>query len=484
MKMSEIEMRREMYPAMNYNISKLFNWIYLRMFTFFAIKLMYNIGFAMNTCQPPIKDFLHFTKNITDLDYVIAKQSVYLDCCASGYDTITWFFKNSNTKNLWIEFPFLYQECKANVECPTLSQENQTLMIVKATVGYDNGSYLCVAHNSSTGQNISHTGDLIVVDCVERVTPEPIPPSDVITNIGQNATFHCAADYGCKCNCLRDVIWFIGTVAVQDVSKRYIVNEEKRDHYPIVQTNLTILNVQESDFDVTFTCWVASDSASDTPKFPVKLRQEVVNVINIKLVLIIVPCLIFILLVTSTTKTVHSLYGPHINFYCKSRGFLGGLPVMSNNHRYHALVVHDDSKIEDNHIADQITSTLEQEGYKICNRIEGSGRGVFSHFGCYLELSAAVIIIDMENDSEESNTFRVFIESSLRSMSDSLAGFTIIQRKEIENSVMDSVEYKGLKRLEWPGSDSSDRQRRKFYKRLQLRLPNPVLNERTPLLQS
>lgn len=111
--------------------------------------------------------------------------------------------------------------------------------------------------------------------------------------------------------------------------------------------------------------------------------------------------------------------------------------------------------------------------------------GVFSHFGGYLEQSASVIILDMESDSDDSNTFRVFIESSLRNMADSLVGFTVIQRKGMENSMMDSVEYKGLKRLQWPGSESSDRQRQKFYKQLQLRLPKPVkLDERTPLLQS
>lgn len=110
-----------------------------------------------------IVDFLHFTKNITDLDHVRARQFVYLDCCASGYDTITWYFMNNNTKYSWKEFPFLYQECEHNDECPTLSSENQTLLILKATVGYDNGSYICVAHNSSTGQNISHLEDLLVV---------------------------------------------------------------------------------------------------------------------------------------------------------------------------------------------------------------------------------------------------------------------------------------------------------------------------------
>lgn len=111
--------------------------------------------------------------------------------------------------------------------------------------------------------------------------------------------------------------------------------------------------------------------------------------------------------------------------------------------------------------------------------------GVFSHFGGYLEQSASVIILDMESDSDDSNTFRVFIESSLRNMADSLVGFTVIQRKGMENSMMDSVEYKGLKRLQWPGSESSDRRRQKFYKQLQLRLPKPVkLDERTPLLQN
>ncbi|XP_052705930.1 uncharacterized protein LOC128181535 isoform X2 [Crassostrea angulata] len=365
------------------------------------------------------------------------------------------------------------------------SHENQTLLILKATVGYDNGSYICVAHNSSTGQNISHLEDLLVSDCVERPKPEPIPPSDVITNIGQNATFHCAADFGCKSFYTRDVSWYIGIVEVQDVSTRYIVTKENRDYNPVVQANLTVLNVQQSDFDVTFSCWVSSDSDIDTPKFSVKLRQEVINVMNIKVILIILPCVVFILFIAGTTKAVHSVYGPHVNFYCKSRGLLGGLPKMSNNHRYHALVVHDDSRNEDNDIADHITSTLEREGYKICNRIEGFGRGVFSHFGGYLEQSASVIILDMESDSDDSNTFRVFIESSLRNMADSLVGFTVIQRKGIENSMMDSVEYKGLKRLQWPGSESSDRRRQKFYKQLQLRLPKPVkLDERTPLLQN
>ncbi|XP_052705929.1 uncharacterized protein LOC128181535 isoform X1 [Crassostrea angulata] len=474
-----------MCPAVNYNVSKLFDRISLRILTFLAVLLMYNIGFVMNICQPPTKDFLHFTKNITDLDHVRARQFVYLDCCASGYDTITWYFKNNNTKYSLKEFPFLYQECEHNDECPTLFSENQTLLILKATVGYDNGSYICVAHNSSTGQNISHLEDLLVSDCVERPKPEPIPPSDVITNIGQNATFHCAADFGCKSFYTRDVSWYIGIVEVQDVSTRYIVTKENRDYNPVVQANLTVLNVQQSDFDVTFSCWVSSDSDIDTPKFSVKLRQEVINVMNIKVILIILPCVVFILFIAGTTKAVHSVYGPHVNFYCKSRGLLGGLPKMSNNHRYHALVVHDDSRNEDNDIADHITSTLEREGYKICNRIEGFGRGVFSHFGGYLEQSASVIILDMESDSDDSNTFRVFIESSLRNMADSLVGFTVIQRKGIENSMMDSVEYKGLKRLQWPGSESSDRRRQKFYKQLQLRLPKPVkLDERTPLLQN
>lgn len=70
--------------------------------------------------------------------------------------------------------------------------------------------------------------DTYLIDCVERLKPEPIPPSDVITNIGQNATFHCAADFGCKSSFTRDVSWYIGTVEVQDVSTRYIVTEENR----------------------------------------------------------------------------------------------------------------------------------------------------------------------------------------------------------------------------------------------------------------
>lgn len=47
-----------------------------------------------------------------------------------------------------------------------------------------------------------------------------------------------------------------------------------RDYNPVVQANLTVLNVQQSDFDVVFSCWVASDFDIDTPKFSVKLRQE------------------------------------------------------------------------------------------------------------------------------------------------------------------------------------------------------------------
>lgn len=47
-----------------------------------------------------------------------------------------------------------------------------------------------------------------------------------------------------------------------------------RDYSPVVQANLTVLNVQQSDFGVTFTCWVSSDFDIDTPKFSVKLRQE------------------------------------------------------------------------------------------------------------------------------------------------------------------------------------------------------------------
>lgn len=107
-------------------------------------------------------DYLHFTKNITDLDNVQARQYVRLDCCASGFDTITWYFRNKNTNYSWIEFPFLYQLCDINEECPTLSPRNQTLHILKATTSYDNGTYLCVALNTSTGENISHMEDLIV----------------------------------------------------------------------------------------------------------------------------------------------------------------------------------------------------------------------------------------------------------------------------------------------------------------------------------
>lgn len=47
-----------------------------------------------------------------------------------------------------------------------------------------------------------------------------------------------------------------------------------RDYNPVVQANLTVLNVQQSDFGVTFSCWVSSNSDIDTPKFSVKLRQE------------------------------------------------------------------------------------------------------------------------------------------------------------------------------------------------------------------
>nr|XP_022289415.1 uncharacterized protein LOC111101267 [Crassostrea virginica] len=472
---------------MSCSMSEFICWIYFTLSVLMSLTLEYSLVSARTDCQPPIKDYLHFTKNITDLDNVQARQYVRLDCCASGFDTITWYFRNKNTNYSWIEFPFLYQLCDINEECPTLSPRNQTLHILKATTSYDNGTYLCVALNTSTGENISHMEDLIVYDCVDRDAPESIPPSDIITNVGQNATFHCAADYGCKSRYLRDVLWYIGEQEVNDVSKRYIVTTDNREFNPVVQANLTILNVQESDFDVIFSCWIASDYDIETPKFHVRLRQEVIHVTKIKLILIIVvPCVFIILLV----KVVQTAYGPHISYYYRSKGYFGGLPKMGINHHFHALVVHDDSRHEDNCIAEEITTTLERRGYNISNQIGGAGVGVFAHFGGSLEQSAAVIVIDMERDSEDSNKFRVFIESSLRNFSDSLVGFTIIQRKEIVNSVMDSVEYKGLKRLTWPGQHCTDRQKQKFYKQLQLRLPKPhcpshegVINgERTSLL--
>lgn len=40
-------------------------------------------------------------------------------------------------------------------------------------------------------------------------------------------------------------------------------------------------------------------------------------------------------------------------------------------------MVYDDSRNEDNDIVDYIISILEKEGYKICNWIEGFGKGRF-----------------------------------------------------------------------------------------------------------
>lgn len=61
------------------------------------------------------------------------------------------------------------------------------------------------------------------------------------------------------------------------------------------------------------------------------LFVSVFNVINIK-VIIIVPCVVVILFIITGTTT--KLYGPHINFYCKSRGLFGGLPKMSKYVKY------------------------------------------------------------------------------------------------------------------------------------------------------
>lgn len=464
------------------NVSKCYRHFFLYSLTTVVMILTYSI--AMNDCQTPSTDYLHFTRNLTDLDSVRAREVIFLDCCASGFNTITWFFKNNNTKNLWIPYPFLYQECNANQYCPKLDSINQTLEILKATVSYDEGSYLCVVHNSSTGQNISHQEELLVYDCTDRVKPLPIPPHNVPTNVGQNATFQCAADFGCKPSYERDVSWYIGTTNVHDIDKRYVVTKDNRDFNAVVQANLTILNVQQKDFDQTFSCWIESDYDIATPKFFVKLQKKVVQV-NITIILVIVlPCLFFIVIITTSSKVVHHVYGPQIKFYFRSRGLLGSLPKMGG-HDLHALLVHDDTRKEDNVIAEEITSTLRKEGYKI-TQIEGYGEGVFSHFGCNLERSASVIIIDMENNSEDSNKFRVFIESSLRNMSESLTGFTIIKQRGLENSLMDSVEYKGLKRLEWPGKDCTEMQKQRFFKQLQLRLPKPFchgnLEETTPLL--
>ncbi|XP_061171421.1 uncharacterized protein LOC133180960 isoform X2 [Saccostrea echinata] len=465
------------------NVSKCFRYFFMYSLTTIIVMLTYSIG--MKECPTPSKDYLHFTKNLTDLDNVRARQYISLDCCASGFNTITWFFKNNNTQNSWIPFPFLYQECDVTTYCPQLSPRNQTLHILKATVNFDEGTYLCVAHNSSTGKNISHKEDLFVYDCIDREKPLSIPPHNVLTNTGQNATFQCAADFGCKPSYERDVNWYIGITNVHDIDKRYIVTKDNRDFRSVVQANLTILNVQQKDFDQTFSCWIESDYDIATPKFFVKLQKKYVQV-NVTIILVIVlPCLFFIVIITTSTKVVHHAYGPQIKFYFRSRGLLGGLPKMGKKHDLHALIVHDDTRKEDNIIAEEITSRLRKEGYKI-TQIEGYGEGVFSHFGCNLERSAAVIIIDMENNSEDSNKFRVFIESSLRNMTESLTGFTIIQQRGLENSLMDSVEYKGLKRLQWPGENCTEIQKQRFFKRLQLRLPKPFchgkLEETTPLL--
>ncbi|XP_048745568.2 uncharacterized protein LOC125658372 isoform X2 [Ostrea edulis] len=451
-----------------------------------TMMLTYTVVVAAIDCNPPVRDYLHFTKNLTDLDSVRARQFIRLDCCVSGFSSLRWYFKNIHTNNSWIPFPFLHQQCDHNADCPIPSFSNQTLMILKSVFSTDNGSYMCVAYNSSTGRSISHVEDLLVYECEDRTKPQPIPPHDTEANVGQNVTFQCAADFGCKNSYLRGVEWYIGTTDVRQIDKRYIITTFNRELHPLVQTNLTILNVQQSDFDLEFSCWIISDYDIDTPKYNVKLQQK--NIQNKQLILIIVvPCLIFIVVVTAATKAAHTAYGPQMTFYLRSRGLLGGLPKMKKEHLYHAMIVHDNNRQEDDNIAEEITRTLEEEGYKITNLVDsGYGQGVFSHFGENLGQSAAIIILDMDRNSQDSSMLRVFIESSLRSMSDSLAGFTIIQQKGVEDSVMDSLEYQGLKRMEWPGTDCTERQRRKFFKQLQLRLPEPRyrdhLNENTPLI--
>jgi hypothetical protein len=112
--------------------------------------------------------------------------------------------------------------------------------------------------------------------------------------------------------------------------------------------------------------------------------------------------------------------------------------------------------------------------------------GILSYLGKIFEKSAAVILLDMVKKSEDLNTTRLFIESTLRNMSNSLTAFTIIKLKDRKDTLMDSLEYKGLKRLEWPGKDGTNRQRQRFFKQLQLRLPEPnrrgQVDEKTPLI--
>lgn len=452
---------------------------------------------AHSNCFPEVNNSgpLRFTQNTTVEDF--ARKGHYRDvlCCAAGYDTILWYHE-INKK--WLLFPWypMSGSCEACEEMPALADNNKTLQI-KSFGSLDGGQYRCEASNKTSGKTITHTTLLIGYSCSPRTGPPlPLPPTNSrYVDLGQTVTYTCQGDYGCGDPEDGDVMWYIvkdgDWIDIDSNYRRYNVTQFDREARTIKGANLTIKNIQEEDYSVVFLCDIGTVVGGYFPNLQISLQlQKRVQNKYIFLLFGLVPIIIFILSIL-----LCYMCWSRFSFFVKSRNCIGRIPDKGNK-KYHVFLYHTDDQ---ENVVDDITNEFKKRHYNVSSIMDNVAPGEDVHAKCrtLANESFSIVFLVPKKDKigeQEKNLMTNFLNSSLQEFNPGFVSLILeMDEKDSMKNHYLKEEISGLFCIKYIDENAFGLKRKKFFSRLQHRLPKPDASvryhngdhpDRRPLLQT
>ncbi|KAK3095567.1 hypothetical protein FSP39_016172 [Pinctada imbricata] len=416
----------------------------------------------------------------------------HIECCAEGYDVIEWFLKIKNTTT-WKPYPFYNFSCTDCEIGLSLDEHNQTLRVERAGSLY-NGTFLCSVQNLTTRESIEHQTRLDVYDCTDRGRPLPIRPYNVYVDVGQNASFVCGGDFGCKDSGLTGVDWLVNDEPPEMLnSSKFRQKTITSSHNTVKKSWLTIIDVQPDDFHSNYTCWVFSDYGSQD--FTVHLNQisKPSNTFVMPLETIISISTVLggtLILIVILSPILYTQFGPQISLYFKSRMSCSSF-IDKGDSKYHVFICHSDDNRVERDIAVSIKSELNSRRYDVACMTEDKILGGQCRLSAAVKLaeeSAAAIFLNGDISEEVKN-----IIQTVKSVKSPKYITVVLLSQSDEQNCSKHEDFTGLYSLKWPNQKSKARHVEKFYCSLQLRLPlvrnlkenkSKLSNERERLLST
>ncbi|XP_071085350.1 uncharacterized protein [Haliotis cracherodii] len=295
-------------------------------------------------------DELSFSRENSEADDVRKDHFVNIHCCANNFvGDIKWFRQYNGTMTVLV----------FNNERYTFKERQQVLEINKALM-LDNGTYVCVAHN--TTHNVSFQFELYVAECDKaagKVIVERMPEPKQMVRLGQTKTLECRGYFGCSLPNTKSAFWMRRGKSVSKLEgdhPLFSVEMVNKSNGNILGSILTFKTITKDNMTSSYMCYLFAVPPNGK-SFHVQLvnipQKEVLPRWGVAVVAVVSVTIVVALLLALLIRPWKDqlLFRMRTKFHC--------LPLRQANKRHDLIVLcHPDN---DDEVRNHITSNLRND---------------------------------------------------------------------------------------------------------------------------